>query len=345
MQNHPLPRLDDVPELRAALLKYCRLNRGEVWSDPAGKHRIGCLDASRWEDAAKLAQGDKAQLALHDPPYNLVAFEQRSVGEFIDWCSRWVANTDRALDKNASLYVWMGADQTEGFQPLPDFMVMMRQTGFRPRSFLTMRNQRGYGTQKNWMAVRQELLYYLKGSPVFNVEAEYTDIPKILRGYYKEVNGVATENFERSKSENIRAGNVWVDVQQVFYRMEENVNGCYAQKPLKSCERIIRASSDPGDLILDFFAHSGSTLLSAEMLGRKCHTMDIDPVFCEIVIRRLENFRGTGRTGWQNSNPFAAEIATDKELQALVQPPEEEVVAVEVSHASPSKSTQPLLFT
>ena len=345
MQNHPLPRLDDVPELRTALQKYCRLNRGEVWSDPLGKHRIGCLDESRWEDVEKLVRGDKAQLALHDPPYNLVAFEERSVGEFIDWCNRWVANTDRVLDKNASLYVWMGADQTEGFQPLPDFMVMMRQTGFRPRSFITMRNQRGYGTQKNWMAVRQELLYYLKGSPVFNVEAEYTDIPKILRGYYKEVNGVATENLARSKSENIRAGNVWVDIQQVFYRMEENVNGCYAQKPLKSCERIIRASSDPGDLILDFFAHSGSTLLAAEMLGRNCHTIDIDPVFCEIVIRRLENFRATGRTGWQNSNPFAAEIAADETLQELVQPPENKEIDIEGPTASPVRVSQPLLFT
>ena len=187
-------------------------------------------------------------------------------------------------------------------------------------------------------------LYYLKGSPAFNVEAEYTDIPKILRGYYKEVNGVTTENFERSKSENIRAGNVWVDVQQVFYRMEENVNGCFAQKPLKSCERIIRASSDPGNLILDFFAHSGSTLLSAEILGRKCFTMDIDPVFCEIVIRRLENFRATGRTGWQNSNPFAAEIAIDKNLKALVQPLERQEEAVEVSRPSASKSPQTLLF-
>ena len=110
------------------------------------------------------------------------------------------------------------------------------------RSFITLRNQRGYGTQKNWMAVRQELLYYVKGSPIFNVDAEYTDIPKILRGYYKEVNGQITENMQRSRSENIRAGNVWVDVQQVFYRMEENVSGCYAQKPLKSIDRIIRAT-------------------------------------------------------------------------------------------------------
>ena len=68
-----------------------------------------------------------------------------------------------------------------------------------------------------------------------------------------------------------------MDVQQVFYRMEENVSGCYAQKPLKSIDRIIRASSDPGDTIVDFFSHSGTTLLSAEINGRRCVTMDIDP--------------------------------------------------------------------
>lgn len=345
MQNHPLPRLDKVPGLAAVLQKHCRLQRGEVWEDPSGKHRVGCVDASRWEDVQKLVRGDGAQLALHDPPYNLVAFEKRSVGEFVDWCRRWIANTNRVVANDASLYVWIGADQNEGFQPLPDFMLMMRETDFRPRSFITMRNQRGYGTLKNWMAVRQELLYYVKGSPAFNVEAEYTDIPKILRGYYKEVNGVVTENLERSKSDNIRAGNVWVDIQQVFYRMEENVNGCYAQKPLKSCERIIRASSNPGDLVLDFFAHSGSTLLACEMLGRRCYTMDVDPVFCEIVIRRLEHFRATGKTGWQNSNPFAVEIAADGKLQTLLQQTSEEEPEQAIADVLPAKNPQPLLFS
>lgn len=185
----------------------------------------------------------------------------------------------------------------------------MRGTALRPRSFITMRNQRGYGTQKNWMAVRQELLYYIKGEPDFNVEAEYTDIPKILRGYYKEVGGKITENAERSKSENIRAGNVWVDIQQVFYRMEENVSGCYAQKPLKCIERIIKASSPKTGLVVDFFAHSGTTLLAAEQNQRRCFTAEVDPIFCEIVIRRLEQFRATGRSGWQNGHPFEKELS------------------------------------
>jgi site-specific DNA-methyltransferase (adenine-specific) len=214
------------------------------------------------------------------------------------------------LAVNAAFYVWLGADQDNDFQPLPDFMLMMRQMGMKSRSFITMRNQRGYGTQHNWMAVRQELLYYVKGSPTFTVQ--YTEIPKILRGYYKHVNGQMTENIERSRSENIRPGNVWVDIQQVFYRMEENVSGCYAQKPLKAIDRIVLASSSPGDTVLDFFAHSGTTLLSCERHQRRCLTADIDPIYCEITIRRLERFRITGKTGWQNQNPFDIETAADE---------------------------------
>ena len=152
------------------------------------------------------------------------------------------------------------------------------------------------------MAVRQELLYYTKGDPNFVVV--YTDIPKVLKGYYKTINGRITENLERGKSDTIRPGNIWLDIQQVFYRMEENIPGAYAQKPLKSIERIILTSSKPGDLVADFFAHSGTTLIAAEKLGRRCITFDKDPVFTELTIRRLERYRKTGKTGWQWKNPF-----------------------------------------
>jgi site-specific DNA-methyltransferase (adenine-specific) len=306
MINNPLARLDQAPEIRERLLPYCRLKPGEVWEDSVHGHRVGCLDAASGKDVEALVGKQRAALTVHDPPYNLVAFERRSVGDFIHWCQRWVMNTHSALLPNASLYVWLGADQDDGFQPLPEFMLMMRETPFRSRSFITMRNQRGYGTQANWMCVRQELLYYTLGKPGFT--PQYTEIPKTLQGYFKKVNGQLTENSERSKSPFIRAGNVWFDVQQVFYRLEENVNGCYAQKPLKAIKRIVEASSAEGDVVLDFFAHSGTTLLQCELSKRRCLTMDIDPIYSEIAIRRLEHFRATGRLGWQNDHPFAKEL-------------------------------------
>jgi site-specific DNA-methyltransferase (adenine-specific) len=262
-------------------------------------------------------EGRRAKLAVQDSPYNLVAFETRSIRDYVEWARLWVTTSIASLDADSSLYVWLGADQRDHFQPLPDFMVLMREFPVQARSYITVRNQRGYGTQKNWMAVRQELLYYIRGNPPFNVEAEYTDIPKTLRGYYKEVGGQLTENLERSKRDTIRAGNVWIDIQQVFYRLEENVSGCYAQKPLKSVDRIIRASSDPRDLVIDFFAHSGTTLLAAELAERCCYTADIDPIFCEIAIRRLEHFRTSGKTGWQNRHAFEKELPGDVLLPLL----------------------------
>ena len=307
MKNNPLPRLDLDEGFRRRLLPFCRIMEGETWVDSQSGHRVACIDASCAESVGSLMDGQRARLAIHDPPYNLAAFEERQTHDYIEWCKRWIVNTSAALASDAALYVWLGSDQNRAFQPLPDFMIMMRQfPEFEARSFITMRNQRGYGTQHNWMAVRQELLYYTKGRPGFTVQ--YTDIPKILRGYYKDVGGKLTENLERSISESIRAGNVWVDVQQVFYRMEENVSGCFAQKPLKALERIVLASSMAGDLVMDLFAHSGTTLLACERLGRRCYTADIDPIYCEISIRRLERYRQTGRTGWQNGHPFENEI-------------------------------------
>lgn len=315
MKNQPLPRIDENLELQAKLLPFCRIKQGEIWEDHSGNFRVGCLDIASKSNVKNLMRDEKATLSIQDPPYNFIAFQEAQVSEFIEWCKNWTENINSILAENSSFYVWLGADQRNGFQPLPDFMIMMRETNFKPRSFITMRNQRGFGTQKNWMAIRQELLYYTKGNAIFNIEAEYTDIPKILRGYYKEVNGEKTENFERSKSENIRAGNVWVDIQQVFYRMDENVNGCYAQKPLKCIERIVQASSNENDLVVDFFSHSGTTAIASARLNRRCFTMDIDPIFCEITIRRIERFLETGKTGWQNGNPFEIETNDSNELQ------------------------------
>lgn len=314
MKNFPIPRIDKDDKLKKYLEQYCRLKDGDIWIDPENKHKIGCFDSANKSNILKICNGELVKLAVHDPPYNMIAFDKQKANTFVKWCKKWVTISDSILDENSSLYIWLGADQKNHFEPFAEFIIMMKDTSFESKSFITMRNQRGYGTQKNWMAVRQELLYYTKGKPVFNTSAVYTDIPKAVKGYYKEVNGSVKENLERSKSDKIRAGNVWIDVQQVFHLMEENVNGCFVQKPLKSLERIIEVSSDKNDLVVDFFGHSGTTTLAAEKLERRSISIDIEPIYCEIAIRRLERFRKTGKLGWQNSNPFEKEIFENKEL-------------------------------
>jgi DNA modification methylase len=305
-----IKRIDLDQETRERILPLCRLGYGEIWEDSVNGHRVGVLDATKLDDIKSIMGEEKSSLMINDPPYNVKVgnantrnLSKTGLETYLDFSRMWLSNAIVVMKPDAHFYVWMGTDYKDDFQPLPDFMIMMRDFArLRPRNLITMRNQRGYGTQKNWMWVRQELLYYVQGEPSFSVV--YTDIPKVVKGYYKKVNGELTENLERSKSDTIRPGNVWFDIQQVFYRMEENVSGCYAQKPLKAIERIVESSSIEGDLVADFFAHSGTTLMAGERLGRRVYTFDIDPVFAEITIRRLENYRRTGKTGWQWRSPF-----------------------------------------
>ena len=310
--SEKLGRLDLRNDLREKILPLCRLKMGEIWEDDISGHRVGVLDATSIDDVNSIMNGDKATLAVNDPPYNVAVgnantanLSKVDMSKYLSFSEKWIKNVVSVMRENSHFYLWSGADQRDDFQPLPDIMILLRKfEELKSRNLITMRNQRGYGTQKNWMWVRQELLYYIKGEPEFNVDAVYTDIPKILRGYYKNVKGEMTENLQRSKSNNIRAGNVWVDIQQVFYRMEENVPGCYAQKPLKAIERIIESGTNEGDLVIDFFAHSGTTLIAGELLNRKVYTLELDPIFAELTIRRLENYRSNGKRGWQWKNPF-----------------------------------------
>ncbi|HNR38154.1 MAG TPA: site-specific DNA-methyltransferase [Acidobacteriota bacterium] len=305
-----LRRLDTDAALRRRIRPLCRLAPGGVWEDPVRGHRVGVLDAACGADVAQIMGDGRARLVIADPPYNLKlsgrrsgALGKRSLAAYLEFSRRWVEQAAVMTADDAHLYVWLGADWRDGFQPLPDFMLLMReQSGFVPRNFITLRNQRGYGTRANWMWVRQELLHYVRGRPFFQVV--YTDVPKTLGGYYKDIGGRRTHNLERGLAPTLRAGNVWVDIQQVFYRLEENVPGCYAQKPLKAIRRIIESSSRPGDLVADGFAHAGTTLLAGELTGRRVYTFDLDPIFAEITIRRLERFRRTGKTGWQWHSPF-----------------------------------------
>ena len=310
MLREPFTRLDSDAELRQLLLGYCRLGPGEIWKDPEAGHRVGCLDGESEEDVRSLAEGESAVCAVQDPPYNISVGKTSSsglfytsIGEYMDFSRKWIRATLSVLAPDSHFYLWTGADPRNGFQPLPDLILLLREfEELTPRNLITLRNQRGYGTQKNWMWVRQELLYYIRGKPGFTVV--YTEIPKRLKGYYKDVGGKRLENSQRGLGDTLRAGNVWMDIQQVFYRMHENVPGAYAQKPLESIKRILLSGTRPGDTVLDSFAHSGTTLLAAEQSGRRCITLDRDPIFAELTIRRLEHYRRTGRPGWQCDNPF-----------------------------------------
>ena len=121
-------------------------------------HKVGVLDAGKPGDVAQIVGEEKAQLLINDPPYNVRVGKANTrnlfkigLRDYMAFSRNWVANALTVMDKNAHFYAWMGADYRDGFQPLPDFMIMMREFDeLRARNYITVRNQRGYGTQKNY---------------------------------------------------------------------------------------------------------------------------------------------------------------------------------------------------
>ena len=126
-----LKRLDTDAELRERIIPYCRLDHGEIWEDATSGHRVGVLDATNQDDIDRLMGGEKTGLIVNDPPYNVAVGNSNTanlskidLASYLDFSKRWVACARRLSKPNTHLYIWMGTDYKEDFQPLPDFMIL-----------------------------------------------------------------------------------------------------------------------------------------------------------------------------------------------------------------------------
>ncbi|WLQ13270.1 site-specific DNA-methyltransferase [Hahella aquimaris] len=83
-------------------------------------------------------------------------------------------------------------------------------------------------------------------------------------------------------------------------------------KPVELVERAIRNSSRPGDMVLDPFGGSGTTLIAAEKSGRVARLIELDPKYVDVIVRRWEAFSG-GRATLAGSNRSFADVAAERE--------------------------------
>ena len=103
---------------------------------------------------------------------------------------------------------------------------------------------------------------------------------------YRE-NGRAKDWNEEGKYRDTHPSNIWTDISVPFWSMPENTDHP-TQKPEKLLAKIILASTDPGDLILDPFAGSGTTAVVSKKLGRRCISIESDENYCLLAQKRLE---------------------------------------------------------
>jgi DNA modification methylase len=77
-------------------------------------------------------------------------------------------------------------------------------------------------------------------------------------------------------------------------------------KPVDLCCRGISNSSKEGDIVLDLFLGSGTTLIACEKTGRTCYGMEIDPIYCDVIVKRWEEFTGKKAILFNEKTPTVA---------------------------------------
>jgi DNA modification methylase len=85
--------------------------------------------------------------------------------------------------------------------------------------------------------------------------------------------------------------NVW-HFDRTSAKEREDTGGHATPKPLALCGRAIKSSSREGELVLDFFGGSGSTLIACEQLNRRCNMIELQPNYCDVIIARWEKATG-----------------------------------------------------
>ena len=246
--------------------------RGDLYE--LNGHRLYCGDSTNGDDVIALMDGKKAHLLFTDPPYNI------SYTEF---------NQNRgSAGKN-----WTGSIGSEWNDSMPDndYSVFLK-------AFLKLAKENLIDTAH----------YYIwHASTFFNklTEAlETNDIPydKVPIQWVKQVAPLSWVRYKRLSEPCIYGGKGAINGQGVNARWfgpnnEVNVwnisrehTGNYihpTQKPLALAGRALKNSSQPGEIILDMFGGSGSTLVASDILNRICHAMEMEPKFCDVIVLRF----------------------------------------------------------
>lgn len=230
--------------------------------------RLICGDAI--EEMKKLP-ASSVDLVIADPPYNLGKDygnnqDAKAWREYESFTKNWLDEAVRLMTPTASIYVFMGVRFISKL-----FLLLEEDFQLRFNGWITWHYTQGMG-RKNGFSPRHEDVLYFTRSQKFTFNLDDVRIPQ---KYYRQRNNMAGAN----------PGDVW-QFSHVHYCSEEREQHP-TQKPEALMERIIRASSNAGDMVLDPFVGSGTTCRVASALGRRSIGIDINPDYIAMSEKRI----------------------------------------------------------
>ncbi|MBK8150210.1 MAG: site-specific DNA-methyltransferase [Acidobacteria bacterium] len=225
-------------------------------------------------------------LLFADPPYNLTksfgeeSFRRTSLDEYEAWLDSWLVKCVRLLKPTSSVYIcgdWRSAAAIQ--------RVGMKY--FRLRNRITWEREKGRGAKRNWKNSSEDIWFFTVSDDfVFNTEA--VKMKRRVIAPYTE-NG-EPKDWERSPDGDFRLthpSNLWTDLTVPFWSMPENTDHP-TQKPEKLLAKIVLASTNAGQIVLDPFAGSGTAAVVAKKLGRDFCAIESDGQYCLLAQKRLE---------------------------------------------------------
>jgi site-specific DNA-methyltransferase (adenine-specific) len=248
------------------------------------RNKIICGDA--FEILGKLPE-KSFDLLFADPPYNLTknfgenSFKQTSDDDYETWLDSWFCKTIRLLKPTATIYICGDWRSSSAIQRIGSKY-------FTLRNRITWEREKGRGAAKNWKNSSEDLWFFtVSDEYVFNLES--VKIKRKVLAPYKE-NGVP-KDWEKSDAGDFRLtapSNLWTDLTVPFWSMPENT-AHPTQKPEKLLAKIILASTNENDLILDPFLGSGTTAVVAKKLNRAYTGIERDENYCLLTEKRLDS--------------------------------------------------------
>ena len=297
---------------------------GDLWM--LGPHRLICGSATDEKAIEKLMQGEKADLVNTDPPYG-VSYESQS-GKFdmlqnddltgddlmkvllIPAFKNYVKHTK----ENAAFYIWHASSTRRDFEDAmtaagiveKQYIIWVKnapvlghadyQWAHEPCFYAEKAGQSAnfYGDRSQrtiWKAVLREAdgaATVLSGGVVLtdgtgNKVYINDKIPKNKK--LRHIRLIEGRSITLYSSESDRATDTW--------EVSREANTEHpTQKPVELAVRAIDNSTEPGNLVIDFFGGSGSTLRGAELTGRRCYTIELDPIYCDVIINSYIRLTG-----------------------------------------------------
>lgn len=261
---------DDFDEETAKIVP--KVQRGEVWV--LGNHRLMCGDTSNADDVQKLMGGAKAVMCFTDPPYGVAIGDKNKVLNSIQKAGRCTENIENDTLSQEELKVLLTKAMSNIKNSCTEdavYFVTAPQGGGLGEMMMMMMKDAGLEVKHN--------LIWKKNSATFSLgrlDYDYQHEPIFYTW------GKKHHNYRRSGNHTT----IWE------YDKPRKCDLHPTMKPVELVGATILDGSQEGEIVIDGFGGSGTTIVACEQLNRRGFLMELDPHYCDVIIARWENLTG-----------------------------------------------------